>query len=192
MFAVAKQFKLSQLNIANNKWREGMSSNIELSGKTLGIIGFGRVGKQVAKMAEAFGMNVIVANKPNENDEEKFKLEYVLSESDVASLHLPNTLENQDYINSERISKLKKNSILINTARGNILDYDALNIAIQERGIVGAGLDVYPNEPSEVHPLFNHPNVVCSPHIAYFTKETIERMNEALTNNAVNYIKRNK
>lgn len=137
----------------------------ELSGKTFGIIGYGNIGKGVARVAQALGMNVIINNRTPFNG--SVSMEEVLKNADVVSLHCPLTATNAKLINKATISLMKESAFLINTARGGLVDEVALSEALKEGRIAGAGLDVLSAEPPKNNPLIGAPNCIITPHIAW-------------------------
>ncbi len=164
-------------------WRYDLLQGMELQGKTLGIVGMGRIGRAVAKRALAFGMNVLYHNrKPLSKEMENeliaryVNLEKLLKESDIISLHVPLTEETHHLLNKKRLKMIKKTAYLINTARGPVIDEDALIKILENNEIAGAGLDVYENEPDVPERLKHLQNVVLLPHIGSATKETRENM----------------
>ncbi len=153
----------------------------ELKGQTFGIIGLGQIGKETAAIASAFGMRVIAYNHrpPRElsNDIEMVDLDEVFAKSDVISLHCPLTKENHHLVNSKRLTEMKRSAILINTARGPLVDTKALAKALQEGEIAGAGLDVMETEPPIAgHPLFSAPNCHITPHIGWAAQAARRRL----------------
>jgi len=163
-------------------WKPEIFLGQNLAGKTLGIIGLGNIGCLVAQMARGIGMRVIYNKRSRDCElEKKFGVEYMslenlLRESDVVSLHVPLTPETRHLINSERLSMMKDNAILINTARGPIVDETALVQALKNGKLFGAGLDVFEYEP-EINPeLCGLPNVVLSPHLASSVREVRDEM----------------
>ncbi len=162
------------------RWTE---QSTEVMGKTLGIVGFGHVGRAVAQRAKAFGMRLLVYDplvSPSvitALGAESVSLEELLQRSDFVSLHVPLTDATRGLINRERLALMKQGSFLINTARGEVCDLDALYEALQSGQLAGVALDVFPEEPPDVHhPLFRHPNFIGTPHVASHTPETLERM----------------
>jgi phosphoglycerate dehydrogenase-like enzyme len=149
-----------------------------LRGKTLGIIGYGRIGRAVAARARAFGMRVLFVSgssggaKADEHAEPAASLEVLLAESDVVSLHTPLTRETHHLVNAERLARMKRGAILINTARGAVVDEAALIDALRSGHLFGAGLDVYEHEPSVPDELRALENVVLLPHLGSATEET--------------------
>ena len=150
---------------------------IELSGKTLGILGYGNIGKQVEKIGISLGMNVIVCpHRPNGN-ENCVTQEKLFAESDFLSLHVPMNGETAGIINEKTISSMKDGAYIINTARGGLADEKALYKALSEQKIAGYAADVILQEPMVKDcPLLNAPNCVLTPHIAWAPKETRERL----------------
>jgi glycerate dehydrogenase len=161
---------------------------IELDSLTMGIIGFGRIGKETAKIANAFGMKVIAndtgVNKSNSDFVKMVDQETIFRESDVVSLHCPLTSDNKHFINSAKINLMKRSAFLINTSRGLLIDEDDLANALNTERIAGAGLDVLSEEPpDETNPLLSAKNCIITPHIAWATKAARQRlMNIAVDN----------
>lgn len=160
----------------------------ELQAKTMGIYGFGRIGQAVAKIALAFGMNVIAKHKHPERDRMEgvafVETEALFRESDIISLHAPLTPENAGMINRELLSTMKQSALLINTARGGFINEEDLKYALENKIIAGAGLDVLMAEPpAENHPLVNIPNCLITPHVAWASTEARTRLlNDTLQN----------
>ena len=151
----------------------------ELEGKTLGIFGFGAIGAQVAKIALAFGMKVIAYTRtPKTADGVRFvSFDELLAESDYISLHCPLTPQTAKIFNADAFSKMKKTAYFINTARGGVIDEEALAAALCNGTIAGAAIDVLTTEPmTENCPLLNAPNITITPHIAWAPIETRERL----------------
>lgn len=161
----------------------------ELHGKTMGIVGMGHIGMRTAEIAAAFGMAVIYNSRsPKPEAEEKgfrqVDLKTLFSESDFISLHVPLTEKTENMINKESLSLMKPSAILINTARGGLIDEEALAEALREKRILGAGLDVLREEPPiNGSPLIGLEECIITPHTAWSAKETRQRlMNNALEN----------
>ncbi|MBI2627409.1 hydroxyacid dehydrogenase [Candidatus Nomurabacteria bacterium] len=211
---------------ANNQLRQDDDFNItalrgfDLRGRILGVIGTGKIGKNVIKIANGFGMNVIaydLRSDPSFAEENNFKYKNfseVVSESDILTLHIPYTKENHHLINKKNISAMKKGVYLINTARGALIDTGALLWGLQERIIAGAGLDVLEDERNlkeemkilssggadilknyktllEDHVLIDMPNVIVTPHIAFYSKEAEEEIMKVTVNNIQSFISGN-
>lgn len=159
---------------------------IDISGKILGVLGFGRIGTAVAKRAKAFGMNIIYHNRHrlSKNTEKSLGVKYVTSDqlfkkSDIVSIHVPYTKETHGLVDMKLFKKMKKTSFIINTARGKIIKENDLIYALKKKIIAGAALDVFRTEPIGLNnPLTKMQNVVLSPHIGSSTAETRKKMTE--------------
>lgn len=150
---------------------------MELAGKTLGIIGYGRIGRQTAKIAEALGMKVIAYSRSRNSDAEYVDLDTLLGQSDVISLHCPLFPETKEIINRESIAKMKDGVILINTARGALTDEQAVADALASGKIRGAAVDVTTAEPIRSdNPLLTAPNCIITPHMAWTPLEARSRL----------------
>jgi glycerate dehydrogenase len=166
---------------------------MELGGKTLGIIGFGRIGQAVAKLAQAFGMHVIAYSR-TETEEGRAVAPYVdldtlLRESDFISLHCPLTAANTQIVNEEFLSKMKPGAFLVNTARGGLLDEQAVAEALSSGKLAGAALDVVSEEPmKEYNPLLTAPNCIITPHIAWAPKESRQRLLDCCVENILAFL----
>lgn len=162
---------------------------IELSGKTIGIIGFGKIGNEVAKIAEAFGLNILcyVPHEkplPNLNNFRFVTLDQLAKNSDIITLHCPLTPETTGMINKTFISKMKKNAIVINTSRGQAVDEKALADAINSGKIAGAGVDVLSTEPPKAgNPLLSCEKCFITPHVAWAGFETRQRLLDVVYEN---------
>jgi len=177
-------------------WKPELFLGIELNGKTLGIIGLGRIGKAVAKRAQAFGMKVIYHNRrPLTSEEEKNldveyrSLEQLLKESDFVSLHVPLTSETYHLLSRNKLKLMKPSAVLINTSRGAVVDEEALIEFLQQGKIAAAGLDVYENEPEVPYALKELDNVVLLPHIGSATVETRNNMAVLVAKNVLAVLK---
>lgn len=164
---------------------------IELAGKTLGIIGFGSIGRKTAEIALAFGMKVIAYNRSEKTAEgvEFTDLDTLLSQSHIVSLHCPLNAQSQNLINEKTIAKMKDGAFLINTARGPIVDEQALANALNSGKLAGAGVDVLCKEPmSEECPLYKTKNCIITPHIAWAGLETRERLLDIVFGNIESFL----
>ena len=174
--------------IRNGKWRQIYGANdyvgMDLQGKTLGILGMGRIGSTLAKRAKAFDMKIIYHNRSHvsKSREKSLGVKYVslnklITQSDVISIHVPHTPETDQMFNNKIFKKMKNSSFLINTARGKIVNEKDLSIALKKGIIAGAGIDVFESEPiGKNHPFTKIPNIVLAPHIGSSSKETREMM----------------
>ncbi|HTQ65007.1 MAG TPA: phosphoglycerate dehydrogenase [Puia sp.] len=178
-------------------WLKEAKGSYELRGKKMGIIGYGNIGTQVSVLAEALGMKVIfydvVTKLPLGNAEPKKSLKDLVSESDIVTLHVPDTPETKNLVSKNLIKQFKKGSILLNYARGEVVDLDALAKAIEEGQMGGAAIDVYPWEPEKngdkfITPLQNLPNVILTPHIGGSTEEAQENIGEDVSNKLFQYL----
>lgn len=169
---------------------------IDLSGKVLGLIGVGRIGREVAKRAKGFGVKIlgydpyISSDVAKEFGIEIVNLDTLLSESDIISIHCPLTKETYHLINEDKIRLMRKRPYIINTARGAIIDEKALYKALKEGWIAGAALDVFEIEPPpENNPLFELDNVVLTPHIAWYTEEALRRLEMSAVEEAIRILR---
>ncbi len=166
-------------------------SLIEVSNKTLGIIGFGTIGQQVADVATAFGMNVIAYSRTQTDQSHRksfkwVKLEELLAESDFISIHCPLTPETKGLINEKNLSLMKNSAFLINTSRGPIVNDNDLANALNKGLIAGAGIDVLSQEPPQAdNPLFTAKNCLITPHIGWATKEARSRLMNITVDNLI-------
>ena len=170
---------------------------VELAGKTIGIIGFGNIGKQVGDVATAFGMNIL-GNSRHRTDQSHRKnfawadVEELLQKSDVVSIHCPLFPETKGLINKERLSLMKHSAFLLNTSRGPIIVEEDLADALNNNVIAGAGIDVLSTEPPRAgSPLFGAKNCIITPHIAWATKEARARLMQTTVNNLNSFLKGN-
>ena len=181
MFAVARFIGISNFTMRNGEWNKKKYEGIELSGKTLGIVGMGRIGRSLANKATALGMKVIYSDafgKIDGVDYEFLDLEDLLKESDFISLHVPYDKTKGSLIGKEELAIMKDGSYLINCARGKVVDEEALLEALDSGKIAGAGIDVFEVEPTTNEALVNHPKVSCTPHIGASTIEAQERIGD--------------
>jgi phosphoglycerate dehydrogenase-like enzyme len=168
--------KLSPLTalVREGRWEQRAGVAVgDLEGFTLGIIGYGRIGRRVARIAGAFELKVLAYDPFTEIPAEIRcdTVEELLAGSDFATLHVPLTPENHNLINADRLKAMKPGAILINCSRGGLIDLDAAHEALQSGRLSGLGLDVYDPEPPARHTLFDHENVVLTPHLMGFTRQ---------------------
>jgi D-3-phosphoglycerate dehydrogenase len=180
-------------------WMKEAQGSYELRGKTLGIIGYGNIGSQVSVLAESLGMKVIFydieTKLPLGNAEDAGSLKQVLLQSDIITLHVPDTQQTRALINKSNIRHLKKGAILINYARGEVVDNEALRRSLIERHIGGAAVDVFPLEPEKngdrfESPLQHCPNVILTPHIGGSTEEAQHNIGEDVSVKLFNYLEK--
>ncbi|HEU5316640.1 MAG TPA: phosphoglycerate dehydrogenase [Chloroflexota bacterium] len=182
---LARRFLSAVESTRAGKWDRPIG--LELRGLTLGLVGFGRIGRQVALRARAFGLHVLVHDVFQDQAAAQelgcrfVALDHLLRESDFVSLHAPATPETHNLIGRETLALMKRDAYLINTARGELVDEDALHEALSEGRLAGAALDVFKHEPpGEDHPLLALPNVIALPHIAGISLQA-NRMMAALS-----------
>ncbi len=183
IIAISKKFMSRDRLVRSGRWRERHQLiGDELWNKTLGIIGLGNIGYLVAKMAEAFNMNVLAYDPYVSNEKAKgvsaqvVDLKTLLKESDYISINCPLTDETRGMICEKELRLMKSSAVLVNAARGGIVKDDALYRALKEGWIAGAGIDVLENEPVSKHPLFNLDNVLLTPHSAAWTTDGLRRV----------------
>lgn len=183
----------------NGIWMKEAKGSYELRGKTLGIIGYGNIGSQLSILAEALGMKVIFydveTKMPLGNAVAVKSMQELVSGSDIISLHVPENASTKNLINKELLSEFKKGSILINYARGQVVDIDALAESLSTGDISGAAIDVYPTEPKKngdkfVTPLQNLPNVLLTPHIGGSTEEAQQNIGEDVSNKLFQFLEK--
>jgi len=175
ILAVARFLAKGDRYVRAGQWKRfepGVWDGVLLSGKTLGIVGYGRTGQAVATRARAFGMNIIYTRRQTTTDPAYRSLDALLAEADFVSLHVPLLPQTHHLIDARRLAQMKRGAYLINMARGPVVDEEALVRALQSGHLAGAGLDVFENEP-EVHPaLLTMENVVLAPHVGGGTRES--------------------
>lgn len=180
-------------------WLKEASGSYELRGKTLGIIGYGNIGSQVSVLAEALGMKVIFydieTKLPLGNATDVRTLKDVLSKADVVTLHVPETARTKNLINKTNLKYCKKGAIIINYARGEVIELNDLRKFIESGQIAGAAVDVFPVEPEKngdrfESPLQNLPNVILTPHIGGSTEEAQQNIGEDVSNKLLNYLEK--
>ena len=186
MFACARYLSIAGHTMREGKWeKKAYGKGIELQGKTLGIVGFGRIGQHLGVMAKAIGMNVVAYSTTRRPEvEAKFGIPYVtleelLAQSDFISLHAP-AAPGAPLINADTIAKMKDGVVIINTSRGANVDEDALLAALESGKVRAAGLDVYADEPTANAALYSHPMVSCTPHIGAATVEAQKRIGQEI------------
>ncbi|MEM0002187.1 MAG: hydroxyacid dehydrogenase [Desulfurococcaceae archaeon] len=200
MIAVARKISFCDREMRKGVWPKKQAEGFELNGKILGIIGAGRIGSAVAKIAKhGLNMQIVYYSSTRKPSLEKelgaryLPLDDLLRTADVVSIHVPLNSETRHMINEEKLKLMKKSAILINTSRGGIVDTNALVKALQEGWIAGAGLDVYEEEPlPKDHPLTKLENVVLTSHIGASTHEAQERAGIQVAEKLVQYFKAKK
>ncbi|MGG7179310.1 D-2-hydroxyacid dehydrogenase [Clostridium paraputrificum] len=181
MFAVARFINDSNVTMVNGQWNKKKYTGVEIGGKTLGIIGMGRIGRSLATKATALGMTVVyndLFGKQENLEYEFLELDEVLKKSDFISLHVPYDKEKGAVIGKEQFELMKEGAYLINCARGNVVDEAALLEALNSGKVSGAGVDVFAKEPTTNTDLVNHPRVSVTPHIGASTQEAQTRIGD--------------
>lgn len=189
LFAVARNLAFANVTMRNGAWEKKACTGVEIYGKTLGLIGLGRIGAETAKRARALGMKVIYTNRSGPKTEaEEYSwvpMDELLAKSDFISLHLPAAKDAEPLINRENIAKMKNGVCIINTARGVLVDEEALLEALESGKVAAAGLDVYREEPTKNLQLCSHPKVSVTPHVGASTAEAQEHIGEDIVEHIV-------
>jgi len=184
MFTLARFIGIANVTMREGKWNKKYYEGIELFSKTLGIIGLGRIGQELAKKAYALGMKIIYTDVLGPNkvcfNYTFVSLDQLLADSDFISLHIPGNEKESPLIGETEFAKMKDGVYIINCARGNVIDEDALLNALNSGKLSGAGLDVFSEEPSKNLKLINHEKVSVTPHIGASTKEAQKRIGEEI------------
>ncbi|WP_374789125.1 D-2-hydroxyacid dehydrogenase [Clostridium perfringens] len=183
MFSLARFLNQSNITMKAGLWKKKDYVGVELEGKTLGIIGMGRIGSELAKKCTALGMKIIYFDlmdiKNIDNNYRKVEFDELLRESDFISINISGT---KSIIGSEELKKVKKGVFIINTSRGKVLDEEAIITSLNDGTLGGVGLDVFLEEPSKNLELINHPKVSLTPHIGASTKEAQMKIGEEVIN----------
>lgn len=195
MFSLARRITQADSSMKNERWEKKKLSGIELWQKTIGIVGFGRIGMELAKRALALEMNVLayggrdIDKRCKELGVKKADLDTILEQSDYISLHTPLVPETKGLIGEKALGKMKRTAFIINTARGGVVDEKALVKALDEGTIAGAALDVFESEPPKDWHLVKHPKVIATPHLASSTEEGQVRVGELTVQKVIDGLK---
>jgi len=182
LLSMARNVPQANRELQEGRWERKKYIGVELAGKTLGIVGLGRIGREVARRARAFRMEVlgydpyVTSQLAEDGGIRAVPLDELLARSDFVSLHVPVSAETRHMINAETIERMKPGARLINCARGGLIDEDALLVALESGRIMGAALDVFESEPPADRRLVEHPRVVSTPHLGASTLEAQERV----------------
>ncbi len=180
MFSIARHMYAANVTMREGKWEKKKYSGIELSGKTLGLIGLGRIGRCTADKAAALGMNVIYYTRSGHKEENApytyVEKDELLAKADFISLHSPKAP--QPIIGADEIAKMKDGVYLVNTSRGNLIEEDALVEALNSGKVAAAALDVFAEEPTKNEAIYTHPKISLTPHVGASTGEAQERIGE--------------
>ena len=186
MLALARQVPAADAALKQGRWEKSALMGSELAGKTLGILGLGRIGSEVVRRARVFEMNVLAydphktAERIHERGAEPVSLDEILARSDYLSLHLPHTAETHRLLDAARLAQMKRGARLLCLARGGLVDEDALRAALDSGHLAGAGLDVFAVEPPPPGSIAAHPKVIATPHIGAQTQEAQNRAGLAI------------
>jgi D-3-phosphoglycerate dehydrogenase len=193
MFALARHLVQATVSMRAGQWEKKKFEGFEISGKTLGIVGYGRIGKEVARRAKALGMNILVYDPYISTvDEGKMTtLDELLAVSDYITFHLPHNEETHHMIGAPQFARMKEGVYVVNCARGGIVDEQALYEAIQAGKVAGAALDVFAQEPPVNSPLFSLEQVVGSPHIGASTEEALSRVGAEVADKLIEFYQKN-
>lgn len=194
MISVLRNIVKCDLAIRCGKTKDGLVG-MDLCNKTLGIVGTGAIGMKVAEIGRAFGCKLLACSRTEKEEARTLGVKFVdldtlMAESDMVTLHVPLNKNTRALISEKRIALMKPTGILINTARGSVVDNKALAEALKKGCIAGAGIDVFETEPpiESEHPLFSAPNVVLTPHVAFATKEAMVRRAEIAFDNIISWM----
>jgi len=212
MFAISRFIGNSSKNIENgdfNKLKKEYGSGVELRGKTLGIIGFGRIGQTLASYAIGMGMRVLAVDVEERSEKVYLKIPWttsdgqnvenqlciiiktttnideILTKCDYISLHVPKQSNGQSVITKRELEMMKDNTIIINTSRGGVINEEDLIWALDNRQIAGAALDVFENEPNPMNELLSHSKIICTPHIGAATNEAQDRIGQEIVDTII-------
>ena len=191
MFMLARSLYKATATMKEEKWEKKAFTGVELGGKTLGLIGYGNIGHQTAKLALALGMKVLAYDPyvTSQNGVKLVTLDDLLTQSDYISLHLPKTKESTNLIGKDEFAKMKDGVRIINCARGGIINEEALYEALTNGKVAGAALDVFAEEPPTDWKLLKLDNVIGSPHVGAGTKEAQSRVGAEVAEKLINFAK---
>jgi D-3-phosphoglycerate dehydrogenase len=191
ILALARRVPWAHASMIAGRWERGVFTGVELAGRTLGIIGLGRIGRAVAKRAAAFDMRVIAfdstreAARSGETIVEWRSFEEVLERADVLSFHVPLTAATRGLLDAEAIARLRPGVLVVNTSRGGVVDERALLAGLDSGRVAGAALDVFEQEPPSGSPLVGHPKVIVTPHVGAATHEAQEKVSVLIAEKVV-------
>jgi D-3-phosphoglycerate dehydrogenase len=185
MLAAVRNHGKANLSMKEHKWEKKALSGTELFGKTLGIIGIGRIGQEVAKRALAFGMRIVaydIIEVKTSLDVKQISLDELLNQADIITLHIPLTEKTKHMLSDAQFNRMKDGVIIINAARGGVVDEVALLRGLQSGKVRAAALDVFEKEPPDNFTLIDHPNVIATPHIGAAAEEGQKRAGMEVVN----------
>ena len=196
MFAMARNITQADSSMKDERWEKKKLTGTELWNKTLGVIGFGRIGYEVARRAKAFDMNILAYDVIDiekicaEVGAKKTDFEDLVKNSDYITVHVPLVPQTKGMLGEKEFAMMKKTAFIVNTARGGVVDEKALLKALNEEVIAGAALDVFENEPPHDWELVKHPRIVATPHLASSTKEAQVRVGELTADKVIDGLKK--
>ena len=191
MFNIARYVHIANHTMRLGKWDKKKYEGIELSGKTLGLIGFGRIAKETAKRAKALGMKVVYTNRSGDQNDGEFKyvpMDELLASADFISLHIPGS-KDKPVIGEAEFGKMKDGVYIVNTARGGVVCEDALINALDSGKVAAAALDVFVEEPTKNERIYTHEKISLTPHIGASTMEAQERIGEEIVQIITSHLK---
>ena len=198
MFSLYRHIHLANQSTHDGKWEKSKFMGTELKGKTLGIVGFGNIGQRVAEMASVIGMNIIT-NSNSASDEDLSKLgaskvstEQLLTDSDIVSLHTKLNDDTKNMLNKTSIATMKPSAVIINCARGGLINEADLKYCLNNDVIAGAAIDVYEKEPATENVMFGAKNLLLTPHLGASSKEAQSNVAIDVANQVADYLKDNK
>lgn len=191
MFCLARYIHIANHTMRLGKWNKKQYEGIELAGKTLGLIGFGRIARETAKRAHALGMKVVYTNrsgvKEGFDDYKYLPMDELLAVSDFISIHIPGSKDKKPLIGEAEFAKMKDGVFIINTARGGVVCENALLAALDSGKVAGAALDVFEEEPTKNERIYTHEKISLTPHIGASTIEAQERIGEEVVQIILNH-----
>jgi D-3-phosphoglycerate dehydrogenase / 2-oxoglutarate reductase len=192
MFCIARYIGIANHTMRQGKWEKKHYEGIELAGKNLGLIGYGRIAKGTAKKAMALGMKVVYTNRSGDQNDPDFKyvtMDELLANSDFISLHIPGSKDKKPVIGEAEFAKMKDGVFIVNAARGGVVCEDALIKALDSGKVAAAALDVFSEEPTRNEAIYTHPKISLTPHIGASTAEAQERIGEEIVSIIKNHFK---
>lgn len=191
MFCIARYMHIANHTMRQGKWEKKHYEGIELAGKNLGLIGYGRIAKETAKKAMALGMKVVYTNRSGDKNDPDFKyvtMDELLANSDFISLHIPGS-KDKPVIGEAEFAKMKDGVFIVNAARGGVVCEDALIKALDSGKVAAAALDVFVDEPTKNEAIYTHPKISLTPHIGASTAEAQLRIGEEIVSIIKNHFK---
>ncbi|MDF2523995.1 MAG: 3-phosphoglycerate dehydrogenase [Clostridiales bacterium] len=183
MFCIARFIHIANHTMRQGKWEKKHYEGVELAGKNLGLIGYGRIAKETAKKAMALGMKVVYTNRSGDKNDPDFKfvtMDELLAKSDFISLHIPGSKDKKAVIGEAEFAKMKDGVFIVNAARGGVVCEDALIKALDSGKVAAAALDVFADEPTKNEAIYTHPKISLTPHIGASTAEAQLRIGEEI------------